>query len=317
MSKQHTEKIKVIKPILLIAAVLAICVSMLIGGLSSAQERSSEPVQQKATGLQGTIPSPPPTTAATISQPANGRTFTETPVEVSGLCTTGLLVKIFSNNIFVGAVQCESGSYSIQIDLFSGENALVARVFDALDQAGPDSNTSTVTFQDATFSAFAQRVSLTSNLAKNGANVGTQLVWPIVISGGTGPYAISVDWGDGSAIDLKSIANAGSFDIAHIYKTAGIYRVIVKATDANGVSAYLQLVGVGNGEASQNGDAAATGSQGGSGAGEVRYIYIWWPVLLLIPFILVAFWIGRRYEGVAIRRRVEKQAMMYQSEIQR
>ena len=251
---------------------------------------------------------------ATITVPGNGRVFNETPITVSGLCPTGLLVKLFSNNIFIGSVQCERGSYSIEVDLFGGQNELVAKVFDALDQEGPDSNRVTVTFQDSRFSDFAQRVSLTSSIAKNGAAVGSTLTWPIILSGGSGPYAISVDWGDGSAASLQSMPFAGPFDITHVYKTAGFYRVVVKATDSAGTTAYLQLVGVGNGPVTQK-DATGT-DKDKEGSGDIRYIYIWWPVLLLIPFAIIAFFIGRRYEVISIHRRLEKQANIY-NELQR
>ena len=294
--------------------ILAVSICVTPAGPVAAQS-SGQQSGSGTTGIQGTIPSPPPKTAATIASPSSGRTYQSTPIDVSGLCTTGLLVKLFSNNIFVGAVQCDKGSYSIKIDLFGGENTLVARVYDALDQAGPDSNSVTVNFQDATFAAFAQRVSLTSNYAKKGADIGTQLTWPIIISGGTAPYALSVDWGDGTATDLRSVSFAGTYDITHTYKTAGIYRVIVKATDKVGSTAFLQLVGVGNGAATQGGSSSST-SSGGSNS-DTKYIYIWWPVMLLIPFAIVAFWVGRRFEVVAIHRRIEKQASMYQKEIQR
>lgn len=294
---------------------LLLAFSMCAAPAATVTAQSANQTQSGTAGIQGTIPSPPPKTAATIASPSSGRTFQTTPIDVTGLCTTGLLVKMFSNNIFVGSVMCDKGSYSIKIDLFGGENTLIARVYDALDQAGPDSNSVTVTFQDATFAAFAQRVSLTSNYAKKGADVGTQLTWPIIISGGTAPYALSVDWGDGSATDLRSVSFAGTYDITHTYKTAGIYRVIVKATDKIGSTAFLQLVGVGNGAASQSGSSSST-SSGGSNS-DTKYIYIWWPVMLLIPFAIVAFWVGRRFEVVAIHRRIEKQAAMYQNEIQR
>src|ERR1039458_1665129 len=97
-------------------------------------------------GLQGTISTAPPTRGATIAIPSNGAVFTAVPITVSGLCPSNLLVKIFSNNIFVGSTVCSNGSYSLQVDLFGGRNGLVARVYDSLGQAGPDSNTVTVTF---------------------------------------------------------------------------------------------------------------------------------------------------------------------------
>lgn len=309
-------RIKRLFSILTPALVLSLLLSLSSVSLAAAQSSigSSNPNQSGTTGLQGTIPSPPPKTAATISSPTSGRSFSSTPITVTGLCTTGLLVKIFSNNIFVGSANCDRNSYSIQVDLFSGDNELVARVYDSLDQAGPDSNKVTVTFQDSQLAAFGQRVSLTSNLAKLGAAVGSQLTWPIVLSGGTGPYAISVDWGDGSAADLKSQPFTGTFDITHIYASAGIYRVVVKATDANGATAFLQLVGVGNGKVTQSSTGSTTGSNNG---GNVKVVYVWWPILLMVPVILATFWVGRRYEVTAIHKQIEKQAKMYNDEIQR
>ncbi len=267
---------------------------------------SPNPNQSSATGVQGTISSPPPRTAATIVTPVPGRVFTSVPVTVSGLCTTGLLVKVFSNNIFVGSVQCTSGSYSLQADLFSGQNDLVSRVYDALDQAGPDSSTVTITFQDAQFAAFGQRISLSSNLAKLGADVGSKLSWPIILSGGTGPYAISVDWGDNSAADLQSQPFASSFNISHVYAAAGIYRVVVKATDSTGAAAFLQIVGVGNGAVTQ-----ATSSSSSNGSGTIQVRYIWWPVLAILPIMLAAFWVGKRYELAAIHKQIERQTEQY------
>ena len=272
---------------------------------------SSNPTQAGSSGLQGTISSPPPKQAATISLPVNGQVFTQTPITVSGSCPNGLLVKLFSNNIFVGSVMCDSGSYSLQIDLFSGQNDLVARVYDALDQAGPDSNKVSVTFQDGQFAAFGQRISLTSSYARMGANPGEKLSWPIILSGGTGPYAISVDWGDSSAPLLQSAAFAGSLNIDHVYKSAGVYRVVVRATDTNGQTAFLQLVGVGTGKVAQSG---VTGSGGGVTT-VTKHVFVWWPFAVFLPIILTTFWLGKRYELQAIHRQLEEQTRNYNQDL--
>jgi hypothetical protein len=252
-------------------------------------------------GLQGTISTAAPKTGATITTPGNGATFSTTPITVSGLCPKGLLVKVFSNNVFVGSIQCDTGSYSLQIDLFSGQNELVARVYDALDQAGPDSNTVTVTYNSANFAQFGTQMLLTSIYASRGAPPSQEITWPILLSGGTGPYAISVDWGDGTPIDLISQESAGGFTIKHTYKTAGVYKIIVKATDKNKDTAFLQLVGVATG-------ATQSKSGGGdkSGASSVRTVVIWWPCLLMLPLIVAAFWVGRRNELFVLRKKLEK-----------
>ncbi|MCA9332807.1 hypothetical protein KDA00_02940 [Candidatus Saccharibacteria bacterium] len=290
--------------ILLLAVSLLTCV---IFGTISVNAATS---QSGSIGVEGTISSPPPTQGATISVPTNGQTFTTIPVTVSGICPTGLLVKVFKNNVFAGAVQCTNGSYSIVIDLFPGTNDLVARVYDALDQPGPDSNIVTVNFVDNRKGA-SSRVTLTSNYAKRGANPGEELIWPIILSGGIGPYAISVDWGDGSAPDLISQEYPGTFNISHKYDSPGVYNIVVKATDKDGVTAYLQLVGVGNGPLSQDTGAGGTGN-GGSGSGdsssggEVRTKILWQPAALTIPFVLSTFWLGKKYELHVLRKKIER-----------
>src|SRR6185503_16826006 len=134
-----------------LAFVLALLISSCLVAPVLAGAPPTENPKQGSAGLQGTVPTPPPDKAATIAVPRNGNTFNHNPIEVSGLCTTDLLVKVFSNNVFVGSALCVDGSYSVQIDLFDGRNDLVARIFDSLDQPGPDSNVVTVTYSNNQF----------------------------------------------------------------------------------------------------------------------------------------------------------------------
>lgn len=265
----------------------------------AATDTSQNP-QSGSIGLEGTISTDPPKTAATITTPGNGAVVSTMPITIAGLCPSGTLVKIFSNNVFVGSTTCKSGSYTLQATLFAGANALIARVFDALDQAGPDSNTVNVTYNDAQFAQFGTVVSLTSLYARRGVNPGTSLSWPLILSGGVGPYAVSVDWGDGSAPQLKSLNFAGDFSIDHVYSAAGIYKVTVRVTDKNGTTAFLQLVAVANG-ASQGG--AASGKNTSSVITKV--IVLWWPILLVLPLLLTSFWLGRRHQLYVLRRELE------------
>jgi hypothetical protein len=287
--------------------VIGLVFSVLIFGLDNANAQTS---QSGSIGVEGTISSPPPTQGATISLPSNGQSFTAIPVTVSGICPNGLLVKVFKNNVFAGAVQCNNGSYSMVIDLFPGTNELVARVYDALDQPGPDSNTVTVNFVDNRQGA-ASRVTLTSNFAKRGAFPGQELSWPIILSGGIGPYAISVDWGDGSAPDLISQEFPGTINVKHVYDSPGIYNIIVKATDKNGNTAYLQLVGVANGPLGQDNASGSAGNNGqggenGNSSAAPTTKILWQPAAITLPFVLSTFWLGKKYELRMIRRKIEK-----------
>lgn len=274
-------------------------------GQGIAQAPPPQNPQNGSVGFQGTISAPPPTTGATISLPQNGQSFREIPINVSGICPKGLLVKLFKNNVFSGSQQCDSGSFSIQIDLFTGTNELVARVYDNLDQPGPDSNTVTVSFNDNRQGA-GSRVTLTSDYAKRGANPGESLDWPIILSGGEGPYAISVDWGDGKAPDLKSQQFPGTFTVSHVYDTAGVYNIIIKATDKNGTSAFLQLVGIANGALSQDSGSASSKKDGDGTSQTPKARIIWQPAAFSIPFILSTFWLGKRYELRVLRKKIER-----------
>ena len=259
-------------------------------------------------GLEGRISAPAPTTPATISFPRDGGVITSQPVTVTGICPNNLLVKMFKNNVFAGSVQCKNGSFSIQVDLFSGVNELIARVYDDLDQAGPDSNIVRVTVP-VTSNNIGAKISLTSSFAKRGANPGDTLSWPITLSGGDGPYAISVDWGDNKTPDIISQAFPGNFNIEHKYENPGIYNIIVRATDKNGAVAFLQLVGVGNGPLTQS--TGSTGSGNGNGAGQDNKTakppvkILWQPAAISIPLIFSTFYLGRKYELFALRKRLE------------
>ncbi|HEX5456474.1 MAG TPA: hypothetical protein VFW77_03860 [Candidatus Saccharimonadales bacterium] len=268
---------------------------LLIASLSPAvfAATSSKPL-----GIEGKVPGGPPKNAPTITFPGNGSSFTELPVKVTGLCQSGLLVKIFKNSVFGGSAVCNGGSYTIQIDLFVGKNELIARQYDDLGQSSPDSNKVTVTFPVSQFSGL-NRISLSSSFAKKGANPGETLTWPIILSGGNGPYAITVDWGDGTQPDIISQEFPGTFNISHVYKSAGVYNVLIRASDKNKETAFLQLVGVGNGEVTDRASSSA--------AIPTKTVtkVIWWPALLLIPLILVAFWLGRKHEIFSLRRKFD------------
>lgn len=249
-------------------------------------------------GLQGTISSAPPSQGPTIVTPVNGSSFSSVPVTVDGLCPSSLLIKLFSNNVFVGSVYCSKGSYSIQINLFPGVNDLIARDYDSLGQSGPDSNTVSVTFNDIETAKYGSRVTLTSNYAEEGVNPGSVLTWPIIIAQGTAPYAVEVNWGDGSPSTLLSEKSAGTINITHTYSNSGIYYVVIKATDANGTQAYLQVVAVVGGALQKNTSKTANTI--------IETKVLWWPAVAMLPLIVAAFWVGRRHELFSLRSKIEK-----------
>jgi hypothetical protein len=284
--------------------VLSVCLLVLaFVGIYSIQA-SAETKQSDSVGIEGTVSSDPPSQAPTIDIPSNGQGFSNIPITIAGRCTNGLLVEVFRNNVFAGSVTCTNGSYSIKIDLFSGKNDLVARQYDSLNQVSPDSNTISVNFNDA-LPGTGPRVSITTVYAKRGADPNTKLTWPLTISGGTSPYAISVDWGDKTAPDLISRQNGGDFNIEHTCTQPGIYNVTVKVTDGTGSTAFLQLVSVCNGEIQQS-------TSSGNGAGPTVItkkelgLAFWITVAVAIPLLAVTFWLGTQHQLQVIRDKLRR-----------
>lgn len=288
-----------IKTLVTIGAVAVVLLGLLLAGKTVYGQ--VENPQSGGIGMQGQISSPPPSTAPTITIPGNGQTFSSIPIEVSGICTGDLLVKLFKNNVFSGSDVCSGGSFKITIDLFSGRNDLVARHVDALNQTGPDSNIVSVTFDDGALRPdLADRVTITTVYARRGANPGDTLTWPIVISGGVPPYAISVEWGDGSPDDLYSVEVPGEFTLKHVFNAAGVYRALIQITDKNGIIGYLQVVAVANGEAVDPQVAGQTESA------NTKTRILWEPIVLTFPFIITTFYLGKKYMVQVIKKRLER-----------
>lgn len=292
---------------------LAVGVTIAIGSSHHAQAITQIPdpdPKPGSYGLSASKPQPPPKQGARISSPTSGTVFTESPITVEGICPTGLLVEILNNNVMVGAVMCENGSFSIQVSLFSGENELSALVYDDNDQVGPESNKVTVTYNNTNLSQFGEMITLTSTYSRRAQSINRVLAWPLQLSGGTGPYALTIDWGDGTASDLRSLASAGTFDIDHVYKRAGIYTVNIKVVDSNGVSAFLQLVAVANGEAV----AAGTGEDLNPCRCNDGWRVLWIPVVIVCLMLPLAFWLGRRSQLVSLRAKLDKERDSYKNE---
>lgn len=260
-------------------------------------------------GLEAVKKQPAPTVGATITTPGSGSSFSNSPITVNGICPNDLLVQVYNNGVMVGAVMCQGGSFSLQVSLFAGTNELTAIVYDSLEQAGPVSNSVTVTYNDTNFAAFGQLVTLTSSYGRRSAPVGANLTWPLQLSGGSGPYAFSIDWGDGSKLELKSAALAGLVEIAHTYKKAGIYNVNITVTDVNGVSAFLQVIAVASGQV----DATSTTGAKDAGQGVARTTILWIPAVIALILLLPTYWLGRRSQLVTIRNKMLKERDAYKT----
>jgi hypothetical protein len=228
--------------------------------------------------VAGIVPGPPPSMAPTIDSPINGQVFTDENITVSGECISGLVVEVFRNSIFAGSALCQdNGTYSMPIDLYIGENDIFSRQYDDLDQASPASPTVSVTYtpiqttsmptpsptpsatttplstpsstsstSSSTTSTKRQQLVLQYNYTRQGVSINQPFYVPIQFSGGVPPYAISINWGDGST-SVFSEQNTTTFTADHTYAKAGYYTVVIQIADQQGDVAFMQFVVLVNG----------------------------------------------------------------------
>jgi len=212
-------------------------------------------------------------------------------------------VLITKNGAFAGATDCQAnGTYKLDIDLFDGQNQLVAKVSDALGQYGPDSTAVSVFYAAPSLAvpggSVGRQLFMQADTTVYAVSPGQNLSRSLTIVGGVGPYAVSWDWGDGTT-SLVSHAGEGAIAASHTYARPGNYRVIVRVTDGVGNAAFLQLVTI------VNGPVAATGTTNGSGLGSLPgSLLTAWPLYILALLMVALFWLGERV-GIAKARRRE------------
>jgi hypothetical protein len=260
-------------------------------------------------GTYAVVPGPIPTTSPLITNVADNAVFTSAdPVTLNGTCPDNTMIKVFKNDVFAGSAFCQSGRFSIDIDLFLGSNALVLRAYNANDKPGPESTPINVrqevlgaTSQDAgSPTTINNQFFITSETNYKGVGINEPISWPITIVGGQAPYALSVSWGDDKT-DVISRAQAGTFEIKHTYDRPndaykGSYNVTITAADQMDDKAFLQLVTIIGGE---DASVASTISKGYNWSSTLR---IAWQLLLVAILLIFSFWLGERREKVILRR---------------
>lgn len=248
-------------------------------------------------GLTGIMPGKPPTIAATVDSPKDQERFSSSPVTFTGTCPSNTLVEIFKNDIFAGSTTCtDAGIFSVSIDLMIGQNILIARVYDALNQPGPDSKPVTI-FYDALppqagplvgLSFGGSQLLLNTDAAFRGAFPNQELNIPIDILGGTPPYALNIQWGDSNNKVISRNDNT-TFKTGHTYLKPGTYQISIQASDALGRVAFLTVASIVNGQPSIVAGNTLSNT-------ETNNLLVLWPLYASAVAVVVSFFIGERRE---------------------
>jgi len=213
------------------------------------------------------VEGPAPTSIPVIIQPRAG-TINHQLVTVSGTCEPGLLVKVFSNNAFIGSVYCDINSrFSLQATLFIGKNVLKAAHYDNLDQAGPDSQAVVVdvVLPRTPAPGTVGQIGRTGNLvgypiikidySYRQVDPNQDSTWAAQIIYGAPPYQLTINWGDNDKTN-QAVNNSDSFNITHQYQSPGNYIIKLFVKDSAGNSSFLQIGITVNGTPASNIPAA-------------------------------------------------------------
>jgi hypothetical protein len=117
-----------------------LCVGVFISGWSY------EAVADNYT-VTAVVPAQSLAQGAVITSPTAQTTVTTATLQVSGTCPSGAYVKLYTNNTFSGVTFCENdGTFSLDDDLYLGQNNLIAEDFNVTNQQGPTTSTVTVDY---------------------------------------------------------------------------------------------------------------------------------------------------------------------------
>lgn len=276
-------------------------VVLTIGSVSALSLPPPPGPASQSVALSGEVPESPPTIAATITTPSSQASFNTSPITIAGTCPKQTIVEIFTNNIFVGSASCQSnGTYSLKVSLLFGNNILVARDYDALNQAGPNSNSVNVTYNVLPSQASplvplnlaGAQLLLNTEAVYRGTFPGQSLNIPVTVIGGTPPYAINVEWGD-TQNSVVPRSNNTTFNVSHIYQKAGTFQITLQASDSTGQEAFLTVAAIVNGQ-------PAIASNLSTSVASKSELLVLWPLYASAATAVCSFWLGERREKRAI-----------------
>lgn len=299
-------------------------------------------VNGEAYTVHAVVEAKPLTQPAIITGPANNFQSTNQMITVSGSCPAESYIKLQRNAVFSGVTLCQAdGSWQLPIALLPGDNLLQAQVYNLTDSPGPASDGIVVNYQPPAVASVIDTVDRMQAMTGSHATVSTAATasapplvlsseysfvgyyvnqlsnWPLIINGGTAPYAVQFDWGDDTT-DLKSVAQAGAFDLQHAYQAPGgyhnSYTIKITVTDAGGQKTLLQLLTIISVAQSGNASNGTAGSDHiGSGAttassdsGKTPLERFWQyaaPTYAVTLVGLSSFWLGQHRELEMLRQK--------------
>jgi hypothetical protein len=264
--------------------------------------------------VYATVPAPIPTTAPVITSPQNGA-VASVGLSVTGSCpitVPPVVIVIALDDVEVGSTPCNAGGFTFPLVITPGGHSLQALAYTITGDRGPDSAKVYISY-----SADANQAPGRINPTTTDQSLGLQFhqtkpfvvfgptknaIWTGEITGGTLPYQVRIDWGDGATEDLV-VKTSSTQAFSHHYHAMKPYHLTITVTDKMGRSASAHYAAV----TPYRSPAAQLGITGGGGSplggGKLFLLYGSYLVLL---FTIGIIWGRRRqfaYAPVPVRSR--------------
>jgi hypothetical protein len=277
------------------------------------------------------VSAPLPSGPAIITSPGDGTHFTDVPITVAGTCPVDTYIKLYRNDFFSGTVVCSAdGNFELQTDLFPGANQLKARIFNITDDEGPMPTPITVYYdvpEQPTAGGTAESnqssgpsapgvtghgqaiptvppFTINTDYKYLGYKVGQDIDWTLELAGGVPPYALNVEWGDGSN-SVISQKQAGKITVRHRYKEAGngprsSFLIKISGSDAVGHQSFLQLFIIIKIYAIPN---VVANNLPSAPHISKNWLAIAWPAYTVTLLMAFSFWLGEKEELIVLSKR--------------
>jgi|GEM_PF-2181915 len=201
--------------------------------------------------VNAVVPATVPNGSPEILSPKNGAVISNGQITVSGTCPVSNLataIAIYDNKKLLGSAACSTdGTFAVPISLSYGTHKLVATLVAVTGEVGGSSDFITITRVAPVLPSSMTGVGYVSPLRiiPKGTYIlipaNGDVSWRGSITGGTAPYSVRVNWGDGSA-DTYKVSGKAQQTFFHHYKTIQTYTVVITAHDSAHDSTTLYSV---------------------------------------------------------------------------
>jgi len=210
--------------------------------------------------VSAVVPAPLPDDPAVITSPRDGSVVNQPNIIVKGNCPVidpPIIVVLYDGSVIVGSQYCGGdGSFSIPISLTVGSHSIVPHITNFTGQSGPTGNPVLITFDPPAITTSTTTVMVSPGGGQKQTSPPLEIltdspyvlygpkkdaVWSGTVRGGTPPYGITLDWGDG-AIENHHNISSGPISLRHHYSRAKLYELHIELRDTQGHVRGLSIV---------------------------------------------------------------------------